>query len=297
MNKGAVAVLTGPDYCTPRFRTYDAAPRPAAPCFYDYENCVDSDEELPFLQQAQAVRLPARALVLFSLSPPQARSARCYWGEGARPRARAPLADSHPLPPASPPSPAAPRRTRRRRRRGEAPRAPAPPSRVRGTRRRTSGPTRADAPAPPRSPDLARCSARLPLIYISDSPSKKPEEYPSQTRCPVAAAARGCRAPDARRRRRCRQVKAPPPARAAPSGAASAAPQRPRHARRVRRLLGVSRRLPTRPPQAGRGVLLGNRLLQRPAHRLQAGARAAEAGCVGAAGDVADRAAGRRRHR
>ncbi|GAX74026.1 hypothetical protein CEUSTIGMA_g1476.t1 [Chlamydomonas eustigma] len=46
-NKGAVAVLSAPDYCQPSFKSFDAfTPRPPARAFYDYLLYADTDEEV-----------------------------------------------------------------------------------------------------------------------------------------------------------------------------------------------------------------------------------------------------------
>lgn len=46
-NKGAYIVLEPPDYDTPGFRSYEAVtPRPKVNPYYDYEDVIDSDEEL-----------------------------------------------------------------------------------------------------------------------------------------------------------------------------------------------------------------------------------------------------------
>ncbi|KAK1307331.1 Serine/threonine-protein phosphatase 7 [Acorus calamus] len=46
-NKGAYIVLQPPDYATPIFHSFEAiTPRPKANAYYDYENVIDSDEEL-----------------------------------------------------------------------------------------------------------------------------------------------------------------------------------------------------------------------------------------------------------
>eukprot|EP01018_Ginkgo_biloba_P032235 Gb_23733 [translate_table: standard] len=46
-NRGAYIVLEPPDFANPTFHTFEAvAPRPKVNAYYDYENVVDSDEEL-----------------------------------------------------------------------------------------------------------------------------------------------------------------------------------------------------------------------------------------------------------
>ncbi|XP_057862756.1 serine/threonine-protein phosphatase 7 isoform X2 [Cryptomeria japonica] len=46
-NRGAYIVLEPPDFATPTFHTFEAVmPRPKVNAYYDYENAIDSDEEL-----------------------------------------------------------------------------------------------------------------------------------------------------------------------------------------------------------------------------------------------------------
>ena len=46
-NSGAYIVLSPPDFATPDFHTFQAVkPRPKAHPYYDFEDVIDSDEEL-----------------------------------------------------------------------------------------------------------------------------------------------------------------------------------------------------------------------------------------------------------
>lgn len=49
-NRGAYIVLSPPDFATPVFHSFGAVkPRPAAHPFYDFEQVIDSDEELDLI--------------------------------------------------------------------------------------------------------------------------------------------------------------------------------------------------------------------------------------------------------
>ncbi|KAL3527328.1 hypothetical protein ACH5RR_011984 [Cinchona calisaya] len=54
-NKGAYIVLEPPEFDTPVFHSFDAiSPRPAAKPYYDYEDVIDSDEELDLASMVPA---------------------------------------------------------------------------------------------------------------------------------------------------------------------------------------------------------------------------------------------------
>ncbi|KAJ7953257.1 Serine/threonine-protein phosphatase [Quillaja saponaria] len=54
-NKGAYVVLQPPDFGTPIFHSFEAVtPRPKANAFYDYEDVIDSDEELDLASMVTA---------------------------------------------------------------------------------------------------------------------------------------------------------------------------------------------------------------------------------------------------
>lgn len=54
-NKGAYIVLEPPDFATPRFHSFEAiTPRPKVKPYYDYEDVIDSDEELDLASMVPA---------------------------------------------------------------------------------------------------------------------------------------------------------------------------------------------------------------------------------------------------
>ncbi|KAJ8771168.1 hypothetical protein K2173_023493 [Erythroxylum novogranatense] len=53
-NKGAYIILRYPNFDEPEFHTFEAVPRPKVNAYYDYENSIDSDEELGSASMASA---------------------------------------------------------------------------------------------------------------------------------------------------------------------------------------------------------------------------------------------------